>query len=245
MRAQLDLIGLYQWDEHILDDLVIPKDEETQKPIVDRGDLVTNLLVETAELEILYSDYDFLKMAIGSWSKKQAPIWLELWKTTQYEYNPIWNKDGTYKEKVTRDLAATSNRSEDFTRTDNLTHTSDTTRTDDLAGSVDTTIDSSTYGFNSSNPAPTDKSVEDTSTTQTGTVRNAGTDTATGTVRNAGSAQGDSTDTGTIETERLEQGNIGTTSTQSLILEQRNVVGFNIMDYIIEDFKKRFCLMVY
>ena len=52
-------------------------------------------------------------------------------------------------------------------------------------------------------------------------------------------------DTGTIDTLRTEQGNIGTTSTQSLILEQRDVVKFNIIDYIIREFKDRFCLKLY
>ena len=40
-------------------------------------------------------------------------------------------------------------------------------------------------------------------------------------------------------------GNIGVTTTQKMIEEQRGVVKFNMMDYIIESFIKRFCLMVY
>ena len=40
-------------------------------------------------------------------------------------------------------------------------------------------------------------------------------------------------------------GNIGVTTTQQMIGEQRSVVKFNMMDYIIESFIKRFCLMVY
>lgn len=40
-------------------------------------------------------------------------------------------------------------------------------------------------------------------------------------------------------------GNIGVTTTQQMIGEQRGVVKFNMMDYIIESFIKRFCLMVY
>lgn len=40
-------------------------------------------------------------------------------------------------------------------------------------------------------------------------------------------------------------GNIGVTTTQQMIGEQRSVVKFNMMDYIIESFIKRFCLLVY
>lgn len=40
-------------------------------------------------------------------------------------------------------------------------------------------------------------------------------------------------------------GNIGVTTTQQMVKEQREVVKFNISDYIIESFIRRFCLMVY
>lgn len=40
-------------------------------------------------------------------------------------------------------------------------------------------------------------------------------------------------------------GNIGVTTTQQMINEQREVVKFNISDYIIDSFKRRFCLMIY
>lgn len=40
-------------------------------------------------------------------------------------------------------------------------------------------------------------------------------------------------------------GNIGVTTTQQMINEQREVVKFNISDYIIESFIKRFCVLVY
>lgn len=40
-------------------------------------------------------------------------------------------------------------------------------------------------------------------------------------------------------------GNIGVTTTQQMIGEQRSVVKFNMMDYIIESFIRRFCLLVY
>ena len=40
-------------------------------------------------------------------------------------------------------------------------------------------------------------------------------------------------------------GNIGVTTTQQMIEEQRGVVKFNMADYIIESFKQRFCLLIY
>lgn len=40
-------------------------------------------------------------------------------------------------------------------------------------------------------------------------------------------------------------GNIGVTTTQQMIEEQRRVVQFNLTNYIIDDFIKRFCILIY
>lgn len=53
------------------------------------------------------------------------------------------------------------------------------------------------------------------------------------------------TDTGIIERTRIEQGNIGVTTTQQMILEQREVVQFSTERFIIDSFIDRFCLLVY
>lgn len=228
MRAKLDLLGIYQFDNTVLDLLELPEDEDGNE-VIDRDTLKDNLLMDTAEMEILYPDASFLKLAIGSWSKKQVPIWKELYDTTVLKYNPIWNVDGTVKEE--RDLAGTDYRTDD--------HTTERTHDDQMERTHDDTVttDVSTYGYNSSTAAPTDKS----EASHDGTI----TDAHTGTIKDTdtGTINHDTTDTGSITTTR--QGNIGLTSTQSLIKEQRDVVQFNIMDYIINDFKNRFCLLVY
>lgn len=61
------------------------------------------------------------------------------------------------------------------------------------------------------------------------------------------SSQG-ATEDNRAETEKIthtEQGNIGSITTQQMVIEQRNVVEFNLYDYITQDFKRNFCVMVY
>ena len=236
LRSRLDLLGIYNFDNTVLDLLEVPEDEDGNE-LIDKDTLKDNLLMDTAEMEILYPDASFLKMAIGAWSKKQVPIWSELYASTQYEYNPIWNVDGTVVEE--RDLAGTDYRTDDHTTERTHDDSMERTHDDTMERTHDDTItaDSSTYGYNSSTAAPTDK-VE---TGHDGTITDAHTGTITDT--DTGTINHDTTDTGSITTTR--QGNIGVTSTQSLIKEQRDVVQFNIMDYIINDFKNRFCLLVY
>lgn len=254
MKATIDLLGMYKYDNTILDDLKIPEELDLQ-------DVKDNLLMETAELELIYNDHAFLKFAIGSWSRKQCPIWQKLYDTTQYVYNPIWNKDGHYFETETRDLAAT----EDWTDTHNLelkdthnleikdTYNKQDKETRDLKTTNDITQDDNTYGFNSETAAKAAQTVTDQDTTDTGTdtVNQTGTvtrgDTGTLTRADTGTLKKDrdTTDTGTITIERTETGNIGITTTQHMIKEQREVVQFNIIDVIIKDFIDRFCLKVY
>lgn len=51
--------------------------------------------------------------------------------------------------------------------------------------------------------------------------------------------------TGSRAYTRVEQGNIGVTSTQQLIKEEREIAMYNIYDAISNDFRQRFCLQVY
>ena len=215
MKANLSLMGMYLYDKTILDNLVIPTG-------MDSDLLKENLLMEAAELEVLYTDFDFFKLAIGSWSKKQLPVWTELLKTTQYEYNPIWNKDGMVSEVVTRNLAATEDVSDVNTtthadtdtrthlNTDTRTHLNTDTRTNDntdtttldntdeqtrnLAGTNDSTTSHGVYGYNSSTKAPESEDIIDQDTTDTGTV----TDTHTGTITDEHTGTITDAHTGTI-----------------------------------------------
>lgn len=229
---------MYNYDPTVLDLLVIPE-------AIDRPTLIDNLLMETAETEILYTNVGFLKMAIGSWSKKNLPVWEELYKTTQYEYNPIWNKDGTVEETITRDLATTEDVTTNVDREDKLTDKNTRNFEDKETRDLDDEALSSVYGFNSSAEAPSDKVHTDYNGTDT--FNHTGTDTVdhTGTQDVDTTVDRDTTDTGTITTSRTEQGNIGLTSTQELIRQQREIVQINIIDIIIDDFKRRFCLGVY
>lgn len=57
--------------------------------------------------------------------------------------------------------------------------------------------------------------------------------------------KGSGTASGTERRTRKEQGNIGVTTTQQMLREEREVSLFNIYDFIADDFKQKFCLMIY
>ena len=236
----MDLMSLYNFDNTIFDYFHLPEDLEDQKDVI-----VDNLLMETAERELIYPDAGFMKDAIDRWSLKQSPIWEELWETTQYDYNPIWNVDSTVVED--RHLKGTDyltdNHTTERTHTDTITRTHTDTMT--TTHGLTVTTDDSVYGYNSSTAAPESKEVAAQSGTSSDAHTGSITDAHTGAItdKDTGTRKHDTSDTGKVTTTRT--GNIGVTSTQSLIQEQREVVKLNILDVIIKDFDDRFILKVY
>ena len=86
MRATISILGLYNLNDTIFDNLNLPAD-------VDHGTLVNNLLAELAELELIYSDFNFMKFMIGVWSSKELPTWERVVKASNKVYDPIENYD--------------------------------------------------------------------------------------------------------------------------------------------------------
>lgn len=112
LSATVTPLSLYMLDDTVFDGLQLPTmpQNPTSYPdlyvegfALDREVLVNNILMETGELDCIYPDPDFFKFAVTQWSKKELPVWQELYNTIFYKYNPLWNKDGTIKETA-RDL---------------------------------------------------------------------------------------------------------------------------------------------
>lgn len=204
---------------------------------IDRDMVINSICIECAELALLYSDPDILKYIIKNWTDKNLPVWNNLQATLEYQYNPIWNVEGS--ETMTITTSNTENRNLLDTRTVNLTDE----RTLDLENerTPDLTTTDSVAGYNQSTPDVRNKTEEDgtdtTTTTGTDTVDRTGTESTanTGNVNVTGN-----------ETRVFSRGmNLGVMTTQQLIREQRELVQFTVADYITNSFKQNFCLMVY
>ena len=207
MSSSLSLLGLYFYDETILDDMALPKD-------VDSEVMKNTILRECAELEILYSNPEFLKNAINIWSRAELQTWERLQEAFTIEYNPIWNVDGTETE------------------TEEHSNKSSTTSTNSINTSSSGSMqeDNSVTGYNSNTMQPESR-VVNTSTNSQDTDSD-------GTVR--------SNDDGTITRTKVRGGNIGVTMSQQLLEKELEVrPKLNIYRYITEDFKNRFCLLIY
>lgn len=250
--ANLSPLGLYQWDQTIFDLMQIPS-------ALDKPTLVDNLLAETAELEVLYPNPVVLKNLVGVWSAKQIDIWNKLYATTQYEYNPIENYN-RYETSSDSGTGRTTHSGTDTT-TENTTHGGRDTRTIDRdMGGSDTDsgngkdehyiagFDSVASGNNDGLVKQTRDEAQSSRTTQYGSTEDVTDTLAHGETiaKTGGITHGEQVAiTNEGEHELHAHGNIGVTTTQKLIREQRDIDLFNLYDIIIEDFKMRFCILIY
>ena len=251
MRATLTLMGMYRTRPDILDEFILPSE-------INRNVFMDNLLMVTGEMELLYTNPDFLKDAIAAWSRMELANWEWLFGTQHYEYNPIWNvdvKESTRDDrKETRNLRGTNYETRNLSGTNNETRNlagSDTgTVRDDKTG-TDTTINYvSAYNDVSGNTQSNKQTTTyGNSNLETRNLNSTDTGTDNFTTSDTGTDNYDSTDTGTIDhNDKLEfykRGNQGTTTTQQMIREEQELAKINFDDYIIEQFKQRFCLLVY
>lgn len=197
MKAWLSILGLYNYDNSIFNLFVVPDG-------MDKELIINNILLECAEMEIIYPEPDIMKNAIGLWSNKQLESWERMYKAMQLEYDPIYNYD-RFEEWLDSNTATThSNTNSNLNRKGSTKHQVNAFN----SGITDSNIDS----------------IDNTDTDNTNTNSN-------------NSAIG-------AHSGHL-YGNIGVTTSQQMLQSEIDISKFIVQDYIIEQFKDRFCLLVY
>ena len=185
-NSVISIYGLYLFDSTLFDGFKCPTG-------LDRDLVIDSIVMDTAEMELLYPDGEFMKGMIKLWSTKELPVWQKQVDTLALEYNPIWNKDGTVEE--TREIGSEAETS--------------SSGTDTLKVSA----------YNETN---FHNKQEDGST-----------------------AKGKTSGKSLEKYKRTEFGNIGVTTSQQMVKEELEIRKINMIDVIVDSFKKRFCLLVY
>ena len=254
----LSIIGMYEYDPSIFDGLTVPTG-------INKTDVVNEICLQCGELEIVYPNFDTMKMAIGVWSHSNAYTWDRLYKSMNFDYNPIWNVDAHETEEFgqgrTHETTYDSTVETTYDSSDETTYDStvETTYDSTEERTLDLTDTESVKGFNSSswsNSKQLEKDGTDTlDHTGKDTVDHSGKDTidhsGKDTIDYSGKDTVDHSGKDTISeridngTTRTRTGNIGVTTTQKMIAEEREIAQFSIINYIAVSFKERFCLLVY
>ena len=242
-NATMSIYGLWVHDNDIFNQLNLPDDVD--------GDLVVaKILFDCFDLEILYPDWDFMNAAIGIWSAAELPTWERIDKLQYLEYNPIENYDRMESEASGKDRNLDRKRTtSDSEKSSGVSHTSqeNSENTSNSENNVSNSAHNVT-GYNTNTPVTDNTDQSSQSGSRSGSTSGSAT-------ANASSSTESSKD-GTDNTTEGEQenivrnlrihGNIGVLTSQKMILEELNMSPqINIINYIVESFKRRFCIMVY
>ena len=218
MRATLSILGLYQREPTLFDELELPGS-------MNKDVLIDNILYEASP--------NFMKFMIGRWSFMNQSVWQKLYDTTVLEYNPIFNYDRT--EEWSENEQMLDKRT--------LTGTEMETSTDNSSGEIRSsgTVKSelNVSGYNESSYVPREQTIE---TPDTLTSNTSETDRTVSIDKNDTENMDRKRDN--IRTGRAF-GNIGVTTTQQMIQQERETVLFNMYKVITDSFIERFCLMIY
>lgn len=84
MRLMVDIITIYNWDETIFDDFVIPEG-------MNKETLIQLMMRRLANMRVIYSEPNTLKTYINYWSHARLPIWQRLYALAIEQYDPLEN----------------------------------------------------------------------------------------------------------------------------------------------------------
>ena len=165
--ATLSVLGLYNFDSSLFDEMAYPSgftNEEKQT-------VVGNILMECAELEFLFPDFNAAKQAIGLWSRLNVAVWERIFTAANLEYNPIENYNRTELETIADDRTDTHSGN-DVTRSSGVDSRALTsTKTETHSGSDSKQL--------SSTDSETNSGSDSRQLSSTGSETNSGTDTQT------------------------------------------------------------------
>ena len=219
MSAFISVLGLLNYDDELIDECFT----DAFMSVFDSQALVMMesfrdlLIYECADLETTLPNPAFFKKFVKSWADNQVAEWSVYYKAQTMIKNDIGNYlDGEKSEIYTG------------TRTDTGTETTTSTNTESINSTSNYNEDNSVYGFNESTAKPKDNSVQ--------TADNQGTTTNDGNVKNNTTGNRDDNYTRLITDNSMFIKNIG---------EIDRVAGLNTINFIIAEFRGKFCLEVY
>lgn len=230
ISGTMTIWGLYKYDPSIFDNFSLPSSLVKQ-------DIIDEILLDGASLEILYPQPDFLKAAIGVWSNHRKPIWDKMVESTQFEYEPMYNLDRT--DEQTETTTGEDSRTRERTTSTTGSSTGSSTSETDTSG-TSTSIGART-GYNSNDFADTDKQTRTGSDESSTTNSSSTTDSSSGTDSEEESGTNEVTITRTYHS----YGNIGVTSNATLLTEHRQVINYDVSEIIVHEFLDKFTLGIY
>lgn len=236
--ANMTLIGLYNWDSSLFDKLKVPT-------YVDKDVLVNNILLRSGDFEVLYSDFDFMKGAIGIWSSKWYRTFSKWSDALQIKYDPLFNYDRTEEWTTNENVDDTGTHSE--SDMSNSTHTENnmSTGSDNSETLTDSTSTDKVSAYNDSTLV-NDKQNTLSSGGSTASVTKMESDRSGSDInsRDISGSNSNSRDRSETRTGHA-YGNIGVTTSQQMLQSELDIAAWNLYEHITDIFLQEFVIPVF
>lgn len=232
----LNLLTMMQIDPTLFDDFLL----DTR---INREQVANAIILKSGQSQPRFNDTRIFKIYLNNWFSRNQGVITKLYDTTILEYNPIENYNR--EEEWERNLSMTAGKgSQDTTGvnnsgSENYTDTTANTTTNNNSGEHSTTTENKVSAFDSSAYEPSNQTTETGLTSENATITENVTfthvkDYADGTnTTNTHTTNGTDTDKETYK--NTTKGNIGVTTSQQMIEQERRVDLFNIYDWIAEE----------
>lgn len=240
---RLTLIGLYNYDSTLFDNLSLPTG-------YDNDTFIESLLLEHGEKCVLYSNPTFLKSAIGTWSNKWNLELTRIYESLTAEYDPIYNYDRYESYTDTESITDNGTSESGHTAVDSPNMTNIQTNDFTITNSQTTSTENEHLisADNSSDYNPDSKDINNAGVTESansGTITNVNSGTAQNLTESANET---TTDTRARELGHTAHiyGNIGVTTSAQMVtevVEQR--LKYNLYDLAINLFASELLINVY
>lgn len=195
---------------------------------INRQTMTNAIIMRCGTLQPIYIDTRTFKIMINTFFATKKRTITKLLDSEMFEYNPIENYN--MREKVVDSHTGTD--------TQEFGHVLDTKYTPNLnskqVNTPNTVVEETVSAFNSGGYSPAKKSAH----SGTDTTENNQTGNATNNETNSGNDKTIYDNTHTVNTER--SGNIGVTTSQQMIEQERKVAVFSVYEWIAVEFENEF-----
>ena len=240
--AKITTVGFYQYMNAYNNDLF---GSLNLPPGIDKDTLVNNIMLRGGEFEVVYSNPDFYKSAIGLWSNKHYRTFEKWINALNIDYNPLENYDRMEEWSDTGSRTNTGTVSDSGLRKNAGTQSTETIGNDNFTGSGNSTSADEISAYNSN-------SFQNDKKNTTNSSNSSETNTKTNSTRTDNLSESNSN----TRTDNLSEktnsnrigrahGNIGVTTSQQMLQSELDIAKWNIYEQITDLFLSEFCIMVY
>ena len=240
--AKITTVGFYQYMNAYNNDLFgllnLP-------PGIDKDTLVNNIMLRGGEFEVVYSNPDFYKSAIGLWSNKHYRTFERWINALNIDYNPLENYDRMEEWSDTGSRTNTGTVSDSGIRKNTGTQSTESSGKDNFKGSGNSTSSDEISAYNSNSFQNDKKNTTNSSNSSETNTTDNNTRTDNLSESNSNTRTDNLSEKTNSDRKGRAHGNIGVTTSQQMLQSELDIAKWNIYEQITDLFLSEFCIMVY